>query len=331
MTKSRDYCCCAIPTVNTGIYAVLTEQFLVAVIVGTLSVATPSIVGAATPSFAKWVLAIACYVGAGIQILGFIGVAQERTILYRRYVSLHVLATIVIFALGATWIVISASRHSTAQTNCITDFFSSNSSSSPTASEASVLCDIFPWVDVGLMGGLWAFFAAVQIYFYVVISSYANAQQRDHRAYDAVFDTKPLTDNIPMTDRAGPWNSRPSNDGLLNVERGDYSHQRNNSGQSVSTVMGEPLQEVGGYDNYAAAYPPRQKSMREPANAYTQDPGPTPQHNDNYYSGEDDIGTGMSRPMATQAHPAEGSFRRKTPRLIKPESKESFDQSFFRR
>lgn len=40
--KPREYCCCAIPLVNPGIYATLTEQFVLGVVVGTLSVATPS-------------------------------------------------------------------------------------------------------------------------------------------------------------------------------------------------------------------------------------------------------------------------------------------------
>ena len=91
--KAREYCCCAIPLVNAGIYATLVEQFSFGIIIGTLAVATPSsestttsdlwqltcacvVVGAATPSFAPWLLAIVCYVGAALQILGFIGVAQ---------------------------------------------------------------------------------------------------------------------------------------------------------------------------------------------------------------------------------------------------------------
>lgn len=40
--KAREYCCCAIPVVNAGILAVLTEQFALGIIVGTLSIATPS-------------------------------------------------------------------------------------------------------------------------------------------------------------------------------------------------------------------------------------------------------------------------------------------------
>lgn len=109
-----------------------------------------------------------------------------------------------------------------------------------------------------------------------------------------------------MTDRAEAWNSRPSNDRLLNESLDNYTHHRSMSGQSVSTVMGEPLQrEVGGYDNYQ--YPPQQPSMQHPANAYTQDPGPTPQYTDNYHPAED-LGAGVDKPMATQAHPGEFWF-----------------------
>jgi hypothetical protein len=40
--KPRDYCCCAIPLVNAGIYAAIIEQFVLGILAGTLSVATPS-------------------------------------------------------------------------------------------------------------------------------------------------------------------------------------------------------------------------------------------------------------------------------------------------
>ena len=94
--KPREYCCCAIPLVNAGIFSVLVEQLVAGVIAGTLALATPSsmsfipvldhpftsyptVVGAATPSFAKWIFAIVCYVAAAIQVFGFMGVAQVST------------------------------------------------------------------------------------------------------------------------------------------------------------------------------------------------------------------------------------------------------------
>ena len=82
--------------------------------------------------------------------------------MYRRYVTLHTGASIAVFAIGAVWIIISASRHSTAQSNCEATFFSVSGSNGST-SEGETLCDIFSWVDVGLMAGAWVFFALVQV------------------------------------------------------------------------------------------------------------------------------------------------------------------------
>lgn len=98
--KPRDYCCCAIPTVNAGIYTIIVEQFFLGILAGTLAVATSqseyqirrtssvqglqskhcTVVGASTPSFAKWIFAIICYVGAAVQIFGFFGVWKVRLV-----------------------------------------------------------------------------------------------------------------------------------------------------------------------------------------------------------------------------------------------------------
>jgi hypothetical protein len=283
--KSREYCCCAIPLINVGIYATLTEQFVLAIVVGTLSVATPSIVGAATPSFAPWLLAVFCYIAAAIQVFGFLGVAKEKAIMYRRYVTLNLGATLVIFALAATWTIISAARHSTAQSNCETTFFPSNGTSTgttSTSSEGQTLCNIFAWVDVGIMGGACVFFAVVQAYFLFVVSSYGATQRDHHEKYEALNDpTKPLTDDIPMADRGDPWDSRASHE--FEDGRG-YGHTRNQS--TVSTVMGAPIQKEsypdGSYpeDSYPSQQLAREPStrtvFRQPSNAYSQDPEATP-------------------------------------------------------
>ncbi|KAG8782930.1 hypothetical protein FRC12_020304 [Ceratobasidium sp. 428] len=76
--KLHEYCCCAIPILNVGIYTVLGEQFVLGVVAGTLSIATPFIVGASVPGVAPWLLAISCYIVAGAQAIGFIGVFKAR-------------------------------------------------------------------------------------------------------------------------------------------------------------------------------------------------------------------------------------------------------------
>ncbi|KDR85075.1 hypothetical protein GALMADRAFT_233684 [Galerina marginata CBS 339.88] len=316
--KAREYCCCAIPMVNAGIYATLIEQTALGILVGTLSIGTPSIVGASTPSFAKWILGIIAYAAAGVQLFGFIGVSKEKPTLYRRYVTLHGLFSSAAFSVAAAWIITSASRHPTAQAKCLKDFFSAADSS---ATEGDTLCDIFPWVDVGIMGALWVILAAFHIYLFVVISSYGTSQRRDHVQYDQVYDpTQPLTaENIPLDEQNDPWDSRPSGDYNYNSVNGrqnsNYKHVRQRSSVSTSDVFNQAHQEAkDGFStaNYEySAYPSDTRNVAYPSYAYTQEAVPTPTQK--YYSDRND--SLIEQPVQTQPHPAEGSFRRKTPRL----------------
>lgn len=79
--------------------------------------------------------------------------------MYRRYVTLHLLAVVAAFGIAALWIIISATRHGAAVSQCLQDFFATSASNE----EGTALCDIFAWVDIGLMGALWLFLAAVQV------------------------------------------------------------------------------------------------------------------------------------------------------------------------
>ncbi|GAW08001.1 acyl- dehydrogenase [Lentinula edodes] len=254
--KVRQYCCCAIPIVNAGIYAALTEQLVAAVLIGVLSFATPSIVGAATPSFAPLLLGIVCLVAGAVQFLGFLGVASEKPILFRRYVTLHGLAVVAAFALAAAWI-----------------------SSIPPTRPNNPRAILFVTSSPGLISASWLEYGFGSL----SCISYSSAQQQDHIKYDALNDpTNPLNgEGIPMNSR-DPWDARTSTD-----YPGGYTHGR------------QP--------NYEG-------SLSHPNNAYTQDPGPTPKFNDPYYDDSSDL----NRPSQAQAHPAEGSFGRKTPRLTKP-------------
>lgn len=271
--KAREYCCCAIPLVKAGIYTTLIEQFALGIIIGTLSVGTPSIVGAATPSYAPALLAAVCYVGAAIQVLGFLGVFQEKHILFRRYATLHSLITLAAFAIAAAWVILSATRHSTSLTNCENKYYPTASNGSNTT-EGQTVCGIITWVDVGLMVGAWVFFALVQAYLLFVVSSYGAAQRRDYEKASTEYE-----------------------DG-----RG---HMRN---ASTASTMNAPLQKeryADGQSYLTPTYPPepqpqfeRQQSTRT-APLSMQSPQPAPYAN-NYYG--PDSPAGQSAP--TQAHPA---------------------------
>ena len=84
---------------------------------------------------------------------------QERPIFYRRYTTLHLLVSIAAFSVAAVWIALSAARHSEAKSKCETRFFLNTDE----PSEADTLCNIFPWVDIGLMGGLWVLLFIAQV------------------------------------------------------------------------------------------------------------------------------------------------------------------------
>ncbi|KAI0307796.1 hypothetical protein B0F90DRAFT_1677318 [Multifurca ochricompacta] len=237
--KPRDYCCCAIPVVNFGIYSTLTEQFVLGILAGTLSIATPEIVGAATPSFARWIFAIICYVGAMVQVLGFIGVAQEKPVLFKRYTALHSLVTVAAFSIAAVWIAISASRHSTAKSNCEQKFFTA---ATDLTSEGETMCEIFPWVDIGLMGGLWVLLAISQFYFFAIVSGYGVGQRGDHEKYNSIYSMTGLNSDIPLANRSDPWDSRidsaPWN--------GRYGHTRQESTASDTAMLNNSYKHPSG-------------------------------------------------------------------------------------
>ena len=86
--------------------------------------------------------------------------------MFKRYVSLSWFITTAGFSISAAWIIISATRHSTAQANCEKDYYSTGSTGDIAASlanEAQTVCNIFSWVDVGVMGGLWVILMIMQV------------------------------------------------------------------------------------------------------------------------------------------------------------------------
>ncbi|TFK30520.1 hypothetical protein FA15DRAFT_662485 [Coprinopsis marcescibilis] len=309
----RDYCCCAFPLVNAGIYATLTEQFIISIAVGVLSVATPYVVGVSIPGFGPWILAGACFAVAAAQVLGYLGVAREKPKLYRKYVVFHGLLLLVAFSVAAVWIIMSAARHRNAKDRCISDFF--NDTSSP-GDQGDTLCTIFPWVDVGIMGGLWVILGAFHIYLFVVVSSYGKLQRQDHNDYDRLYDpTQPLTkDTVPLEERKDTWDSRVSAEGLRaengvdNVGR----HRHNPSTASASDIINEPYQQPSNYQYNYSGYNPYSDEPSYPSYAHTQQAVPTPIAG--YYSAAND--STLDRPSQAQPHPAEGQFGRKTPRIL---------------
>lgn len=96
--------------------------------------------------------------------------AQEKATLFKRYVQVNSLAVSYVFGISATWIIISATRHTTATSACVTNFYSNSTSTSAgigagaTSGEGPTVCNIFVWADIGIMAGLWLIMLVFQVW-----------------------------------------------------------------------------------------------------------------------------------------------------------------------
>lgn len=79
----------------------------------------------------------------------------------------NTIAVIAAFGIAAAFIAVSGTKHDTAAKRCEVTFFSGNSTASSSTSndsgEGKEICDIFTWVILGLMGGLWVTLGFFQV------------------------------------------------------------------------------------------------------------------------------------------------------------------------
>lgn len=83
--------------------------------------------------------------------------------MFKTYQWMNTTAVTAAFGIAAAFIGISASRHNTALTKCQSDFFKDPVAGSTSATDSKTLCNIFTWVDIGLMAGLWVVLAVFQV------------------------------------------------------------------------------------------------------------------------------------------------------------------------
>jgi len=219
-----DYCCCAIPLLNVGAYVVLSEQFVLGILVGTLAVGTPSIVGAAVPDVSKFVMMALGYVFAGIQLVGFFGIFKEKPALFKKYVTFNSIILYLGLSAALAFIAISAGRHQPAVDQCDSSFFGSGNQTTTTAqvdTEGQQICNIFTWVVLGIMGALWVVLFILQTYFTFALRGYGTTQRADHSKYQSIYSQNGTDQNIVLNERAGrtthttagdEWDVRPSTD-----------------------------------------------------------------------------------------------------------------------
>lgn len=144
------------------------EFIFVALCVALLAVGPPSIVATNGAIPSGWPKAIVCVLGFIIvawQIVGIISIKLERTTLYRTYIRINFILTLVTIVVTLAFFAVSAVRHSSALTNCVAQYGSSPAGSSGTQLQnaGETICNIFLWVQVGCMGLLIALIGLTQV------------------------------------------------------------------------------------------------------------------------------------------------------------------------
>jgi hypothetical protein len=156
--------------INFGSYTICLEFIFVALCVALLAVGPPSIVagdGAIPSGFPK---AIVCVLGVIIvlwQFLGIFSIKTERTSLYRTYIRVNLILTLVTIVVTLAFFAVAAARHSTALTNCVANYGNLPAGSSTTRLQdaGQTICNIFIWVQVGCMGLLIVLIGLTQVSF----------------------------------------------------------------------------------------------------------------------------------------------------------------------
>jgi len=203
----------AFPLVKLGAYLLAIEIAFVALCVGVIALAAPTIVGGmnAIPSWGKYVVAVICFVTAAWQIFGFSTILADHTRLYHLYWVVNLVATVVVLCFTIAFTATAAGKHNKAVDECMARFegrlaydgFGIDQVQNALDNGRHKLCDILSWADVGLMGGLVVVVGLVQLYMCTMQSLYGKRQ----RAAENASASRPDPDAVPMR-HSRAWDPR---------------------------------------------------------------------------------------------------------------------------
>lgn len=233
---SRTYCCAAIPLYNSGIYAIITQFLVVSLVAGILSFAAPTITAVSIPAFGPFLFGAVCIVVAVVQVFGFLGVYREKPALFKTYARVNAILVSIALTIALAFIILSAVRHGPAVTACEALFVAqSTQTATPTSggglvnigssnvTSGSQICNIWTWVQLGIMGLLFIIIGLCEAYFLMYQSIYLSEQKADHARYNSVYSNAEAEIR-----QSGLWDHRASSDGFA----APYSHQRSESKSS---------------------------------------------------------------------------------------------------
>jgi hypothetical protein len=206
-----------------------------------------------------------------------------------RSISVNILSISAAMIMALVWIVLSGIHHNDAVSACTAEFGdTSNTAALSTAATNSghSICNIFTFVQIGVVGGLWVLALVTQSYVIMMTRIYSSSQRRDHQKYNSIISLRqshiwddPATRNPAVDDAEGApvMYSHPGNAGTDTTDSLDhYGHQ-------------------GPDPRYAASpAPPAHQQTADPFMAGGYDPGT--------YGYEYDYNYADSRPLPPGAY-----------------------------
>ncbi|GAA5956681.1 hypothetical protein JCM3765_005701 [Sporobolomyces pararoseus] len=182
---SRTYVCCAVPLYNSGIYCILAQFLIISLVTGVLCFASPSIITVTTPNIISYILGVLSFLISFWQGIGFFGVYRDKVKLFKTYSRINTILILLALLLSLAIIIISAVKHSQAIDTCQKLF--STDATGNTAGEG--ICNVWTWVQVGIMGLLFLIVGLCELYFLMYSSIYSSEQKLDHARYNSVYST----------------------------------------------------------------------------------------------------------------------------------------------
>lgn len=161
----------ALPLINFGAYSLCIEFAVIALCVAILAVAPPQIVatmGALPGGFSKIIVCVLAIIILLWQVVGIVSIKREATRLYRIYIRVNFILTLLTILATLVFFVVSAARHSAAVTACTAAYGATPAGSQSTGTSdltnvGTKICDIFIWVQIGFMGLLLVLIGLTQV------------------------------------------------------------------------------------------------------------------------------------------------------------------------
>lgn len=190
--KQQRTCCLAIPLFASGIMAILYFNTFLALFFAGMAFAGPKILALVQPRILSYVFGALYLAVAGLHIFGIICVERNYVSRFRIFKTLSLYVTGATLALGLVFILVSAAQHSTSIDQCMAVYHfpvdsklkmknaQSRAGVSSAVNAAMTVCDLFCWLQVGVMVATWVALALIQLYFGSKHSVYFELKHPDY-------------------------------------------------------------------------------------------------------------------------------------------------------